>query len=90
MANSLRKKTPPPPDPKKLTEDKEAQVTVTEVVKDERTLKILGAVSLLLTIFLFVSFTSYLFTWQEDQDMVQLWRTHLFTVNDLKANNLMG
>ncbi|NCW13429.1 MAG: hypothetical protein EBV82_09800, partial [Chitinophagia bacterium] len=34
--------------------------------------------------------TSYLFTWQDDQDMVQLWRTHLFSTNDLKANNLMG
>ena len=78
MANSLKKKTPPPPDPEKLTTDKEAQVTVTEVVKDERTTKIAGAVSLLLTIFLFVSFTSYLFTWQEDQDKIHQFGIKIF------------
>jgi len=90
MANSLRKKTPPPPDPEKLTEDKEAQVTVTEVVKDERTLKIVGAVSLLLTIFLFVSFTSYLFTWQEDQDKVHQFGIKIFATDDVHVNNLLG
>ena len=73
-----------------LNPDKEAAINVTEVVKDERTSKILGALSLLFTLFLFVAFTSYIFTWQDDQDMVQLWRTHLFSINDLKANNLMG
>jgi S-DNA-T family DNA segregation ATPase FtsK/SpoIIIE len=45
---------------------------------------------LLIAIFLFVAFTSYLFTWQEDQDMVQLWRTKLFSTNDVKVNNLLG
>ena len=35
MANRLKKKTPPPPDPEQLTEDKEVDVTVEEVVKDE-------------------------------------------------------
>ena len=68
MANSLKKKTPPPPDPEVLAPDKEAEITVTEVVKDERTAKIIGSISLLFTLFLFIAFTSYLFTWQEDQD----------------------
>ena len=54
MANKLKKKTAPPPDPAKLKQDKEAQVTVKEVVKDERTTKIAGAVSLLASIFLFM------------------------------------
>ncbi|MCX6200895.1 MAG: hypothetical protein NTW77_01490, partial [Bacteroidetes bacterium] len=67
MANSLRKKATTPPDPEQLTPDKETEVTVTEVVKDERTTKIIGAVTLLFAGFLFVAFTSYLFTWQEDQ-----------------------
>jgi S-DNA-T family DNA segregation ATPase FtsK/SpoIIIE len=44
----------------------------------------------LISLFLFVAFTSYLFTWQEDQDMVQLWRTQLFSLQDVKANNLLG
>ena len=90
MANSLRKKATTPPDPEQLTPDKETEVTVTEVVKDERTTKIIGSVTLLFAAFLFVAFTSYLFTWQEDQDMVQLWRTQLFSTQDVKANNLLG
>jgi S-DNA-T family DNA segregation ATPase FtsK/SpoIIIE len=90
MANSLKKKTPPPPNPEKLTTDKEAQVTVAEVVKDERTAKIAGAVSLLLTIFLFVSFTSYLFTWQEDQDKVHQFGIKIFATDDVKVTNLLG
>lgn len=90
MANTLKSKKEPTVNSPILNPDKEATVTVTEVVKDERTSKILGAISLLIALFLFVAFTSYLFTWQEDQDMVQLWRTQLFSTNDLKVNNLLG
>ena len=90
MANTLKSKKQQKVSEENLNPDKEADVSVTEVVKDERTSKIMGAISLLITLFLFVAFTSYLFTWQDDQDMVQLWRTHLFSTNDLKANNLMG
>ena len=90
MANTLKSKKQPKISEENLNPDKEADVSVTEMVKDERTSKIMGGISLLMTLFLFVAFTSYLFTWQDDQDMVQLWRTHLFTINDLKVNNLMG
>jgi len=90
MANTLKSKSTPKVNSPILNPDKEADVVVSEVVKDERTMKILGAVSLLISLFLFVAFTSYLFTWQEDQDMVQLWRTQLFSLQDVKANNLLG
>ncbi|NBX28780.1 MAG: DNA translocase FtsK, partial [Chitinophagia bacterium] len=90
MANTLRTKKETKLNQEALNPDKEAAINVTEVVKDERTSKILGALSLLFTLFLFVAFTSYIFTWQDDQDMVQLWRTHLFSINDVKANNLLG
>ena len=90
MANTLKSKSTPKVNSPILNPDKEADVVVSEVVKDERTMKILGAVSLLVSLFLFVAFTSYLFTWQEDQDMVQLWRTQLFSIQDVKANNLLG
>lgn len=90
MANRLKKKTPPPPSPEELNPDKEPEVTVTEVVKDERTTKILGASSLLLTVFLFVAFTSYLFTWQEDQDKVHQFGIRIFATDDVKVNNLLG
>lgn len=90
MANSLKKKTPPPPDPEELNPDKDAAVTVAEVVKDERTEKIMGSVSLLIALFLFISFTSYLFTWQEDQDKVQQLGVSIFSTDDVKVNNLLG
>jgi S-DNA-T family DNA segregation ATPase FtsK/SpoIIIE len=90
MANSLKKKTPPPPDPEVLAPDKEAEITVTEVVKDERTAKIIGSISLLFTLFLFIAFTSYLFTWQEDQDKVQQFGIRIFATNDVRVNNLLG
>ena len=90
MANTLKSKKEPTVNSPILNPDKEASVSVTDVVKDERTSKILGAVCLLTAIFLFVAFTSYLFTWQEDQDMVQLWRTKLFSTTDVKVNNLLG
>ncbi len=90
MANTLKSKKLPKLNEEALNPDKEADVIVAEVVKDERTSKILGAISLLFTLFLFIAFTSYLFTWQDDQSMVQLWRTHLFSTNDVKANNLLG
>ncbi len=90
MANSLKKKSPPPPDPEALAPDKEAEITVTEVVKDERTAKIVGSISLLFTLFLFIAFTSYLFTWQEDQDKVQQFGIRIFATNDVRVNNLLG
>jgi S-DNA-T family DNA segregation ATPase FtsK/SpoIIIE len=90
MANRLKKKTPPPPDPEQLAEDKPAEVTVTEVVKDERTTKIIGSVCLLIAAFLFVSLTSYLFTWQDDQDKVHQLGVRIFATDDVKVNNLLG
>lgn len=90
MANRLKKKLPPPPDPEQLAPDTPAQVTVTEVVKDERTTKIAGAISLLIAGFLFVAFTSYLFTWQEDQDKVHQFGIRIFSTDDVRVNNLLG
>ena len=89
MANKLKKKTPPP-NPDKLKPEKEAQVTVKEVVKDERTTKIAGAVCLLFAVFLFIAFTSYLFTWQQDQDKVSPLGVKIFATDDVKVANLLG
>ena len=93
MANKLKKKAPPippPPDPEVFNEDKEEEVNVMEVVKDERTTKIAGAVSLLFAVFLFVAFTSYMFTWQEDQDKVHQFGVRIFAVHDVRVYNLLG
>ncbi|HNP22638.1 MAG TPA: DNA translocase FtsK [Panacibacter sp.] len=90
MANRIKKKTPPPPDPDKLKPEKEAEVTVKEVVKDERTTKIAGAVCLLVAAFLFTAFASYIFTWQEDQDKVFQFGVKIFATDDVKVQNMMG
>ncbi|HRH59466.1 MAG TPA: DNA translocase FtsK, partial [Chitinophagaceae bacterium] len=90
MANRLKKKSAPPPDPEKLQPEKEAQVTVKEVVKDERTAKIAGAACLLLAAFLFTAFASYCFTWKEDQDKVFRFGIKIFSVDDVRVSNLLG
>ena len=91
MANKIKKKIPTPPDPAKLKPEKEAQVSVKEIVKDERSHKIAGAISLLVCIFLFIAFTSYLFTWQEDQSQIlSLSGIKLFRSSDVHVSNLLG
>ncbi len=90
MANKLKTKTPPAPSPEVLNEDKEVEVTVKEVVKDERTTKILGAVSLLAAVFIFISIVSYLFSWQEDQDIVYNAGFKIFGTSAPKVHNMLG
>ncbi|MFY8005019.1 MAG: DNA translocase FtsK 4TM domain-containing protein, partial [Chitinophagaceae bacterium] len=93
MANSLRKKTPPPPpvpSADELAPDKEVEVTVQEVVKDERTRRIAGSASLLFTFFIFFALTSYIFSWQEDFDKVQQFGLAIFDNADIRVNNLLG
>src|SRR6267154_4744887 len=90
MANRLKSKKSQPPVANKLKPEKESQVTVKQIVKDERTHKITGAVFLLLAIFLFIAFTSYLFNWKEDQDKVFQGASILLPSSDVKASNLLG
>ena len=89
MANRIKKKIAPL-NPDKLTPDKEVEVTVQQIVRDERTFKIAGTISLLISLFLFVAFTSYLFTWQDDQDKVHKLGVQIFSTDDIKVNNLLG
>ncbi|WP_018612246.1 DNA translocase FtsK [Segetibacter koreensis] len=88
MANTIKKKGKPAPNPNKLSPDKQEEVTVKEIVKDERTYKIAGTVSLLISLFLFVAFASYIFTWQDDQDKVH--QFHFFSDSAEGVNNLLG
>jgi len=91
MANSFKKKSSNAAhSPEELVPDKEVDITVTEVVKDDRTTKIVGATSLLFSLFLFIAFTSYLFTWQEDQDKVHQFGIKIFATNDVIIHNLLG
>jgi S-DNA-T family DNA segregation ATPase FtsK/SpoIIIE len=79
MANKLRKTSaktetaakPAAKDLRDFTAEKEAPTDWAALARDERTLKIIGVVFLVLSVFLFISFASYLFTWKQDQAIAQ-------------------
>ena len=73
-----------------LEPEKIEQVKVKQLLKDERTHKIAGSVCLLISILLFIAFTSYLFTWSDDQSEVLQFGSRLFWGADVKVENLMG
>src|SRR5579872_4142011 len=90
MANRLKSKKSQAPASDKLKPEKDPQVTVRQIVKDERTHKITGAVFLLLAAFLFLAFTSYLFTWKEDQNLARIGWSVLMPSTHARASNLLG
>jgi S-DNA-T family DNA segregation ATPase FtsK/SpoIIIE len=90
MANRLKSRKSQSPNPEKFNPEKVEKVKVKELVKDERTRKIAGSVSLLVSLFLFIAFTSYLFTWSEDQDKVFRGASILVPSEDVKTSNLLG
>lgn len=73
-----------------LKKDSEATIEVKQLLKDERTHKITGTILLLIAFLLFVAFSSYLFTWEEDQDKVFKSGNNLFWGTDVKVSNLLG
>ncbi|MFN8244470.1 MAG: DNA translocase FtsK [Ferruginibacter sp.] len=87
MANKLKSAKAKAADPEQLKPEKEETVEVKQLLKDERTHKIAGSILLLLAIFLFIAFTSYLFTWDEDQDKFSY---RMLLVNNIKVQNLLG
>jgi DNA segregation ATPase FtsK/SpoIIIE, S-DNA-T family len=89
MANRLKSNKSQSRDPNALKPEKVEQVSFEELVKDERTHKIAGTVLLLLCLFLFTCFTSYLFTWHEDQSIVK-GASIFFPERDLQVGNILG
>lgn len=73
-----------------LKQDSEPTLEVKQLLKDERTHKITGTIFLLIAFLLFIAFTSYLFTWEEDQDEVFKAGSNLFWGTDVKVSNLLG
>lgn len=74
---------------KTLKADKNEKTDWKKLARDERTWKIVGAFSLLISVFLFISFISYLFTWKQDQAVAQQGLAALFD-NDKPVANLLG
>ncbi|MEI8053730.1 MAG: DNA translocase FtsK 4TM domain-containing protein [Bacteroidota bacterium] len=73
-----------------LKEEKIERVNFKQLIKDERTYKIAGSICLLFALLLFVAFTSYLFTWDEDQDKVISEGSKLFWGTETEVSNMMG
>lgn len=90
MAQRLKSKKNHSSGSSSLKTEKDTKLTVSQVIRDERTHKITGAVFLLISIFLFIAFTSYLFTWREDQDKVFKGISILAPSQDIKVSNLLG
>ncbi|OYW19634.1 MAG: cell division protein FtsK, partial [Sphingobacteriales bacterium 12-47-4] len=89
MANKLKKKTVSKAEGVPLKTEKEAKLDIRQIARDERTWKIVGALSLLVSLLLFTSFISYFFTWKEDQDKVLQGASILFEDN-ITVSNLLG
>ncbi|RYD69952.1 MAG: DNA translocase FtsK, partial [Sphingobacteriales bacterium] len=90
MANKVKTSKAAPPPADTLKQEKEEQVEVKQILKDERTHKIAGSIFLLLAILFFIAFTSYFFTWEEDQSIVKDAGSRLLLGSDAKVTNLMG
>ncbi|TBR19919.1 MAG: DNA translocase FtsK [Chitinophagaceae bacterium] len=73
-----------------LKVEKEETVSWKKFLQDERTWKIIGAASLLVAFFLFISLVSYLFTWKEDQDIVLNNATKVLFDETIVVANLLG
>ncbi|NDB52802.1 MAG: DNA translocase FtsK [Chitinophagaceae bacterium] len=94
MANRLKsgaskKEKEKDPELRDFKKETEAQVDVVGLLKDERTWKIVGISFVILSLFLFISFASYLFTWRDDQALAQQGFSALLD-NENPALNWLG
>ncbi len=90
MTNSKKTKKNKAADSKKMKADIEEKIQVKKLLKDERSHKIAGTLLILISVLLFVAFTSYLFTWQEDQSKVFKGAKILLPSNAQPMANLLG
>ena len=74
---------------KKEVEEKKENGFVS-AIKDERTHKISGLFLILVSVFLFIAFTSFFFTWRHDQNLVSGSWFDLFRYTDNKVDNWLG
>ncbi len=97
MATSAKKKGKKNPekktnksDTKAFRPEKEEKINLKMIARDERTWKIIGAFFLLIALFLFISFISYLFTWKEDQAKVFSGGFSILFDGKVHTSNLLG
>jgi S-DNA-T family DNA segregation ATPase FtsK/SpoIIIE len=69
---------------------KKGQLSLKLGINDERVPKLLGILCIFFAIYLFIAFTSYLFTWQADQDSVLRFSWRLLLESDIEMDNWLG
>ncbi len=70
MATTKKRKNTKPAASSKMAPDKMEKVEMKKLIRDERSHKIAGSFLILISILLFIAFSSYLSTWQQDQSKV--------------------
>jgi S-DNA-T family DNA segregation ATPase FtsK/SpoIIIE len=70
MATTKKTRKSKSADKSKMKPDKVEKIEIKKLIKDERSHKIAGTFLILISFLLFIAFTSYLFTWQQDQSKV--------------------
>lgn len=90
MAASNKTKKKKVANSKAFSADKIEKVEVKKLLTDERSHKIAGVIFILISFLLFIAFTSYLFTWQEDQSKVFKGAKILLPSHAESMENLLG
>ena len=73
-----------------MNADKVEKIEVKKLIHDERSHKIAGTVLILISLLLFIAFTSYLFTWQQDQSKILQGAKILLPSHDQPMANALG
>ncbi len=68
----------------------QGQLSLKMGLNDERVPKMFGILCLFFALYLFIAFTSYLFTWQDDQDRVLRFSWGLLLRSDMEMSNWLG
>ncbi len=90
MATNQKTKKRKTADASKLNPDKMEKIEVKKIIHDERSHKIAGTILILISFLLFIAFTSYLFTWQQDQSKVRIGAKILLPSHDQQMANSLG
>jgi len=90
MATTKKTKKTKTADTSKMKPEKVEKIEVRKLIHDERSHKIAGTVLILISFLLFIAFTSYLFTWQQDQSKVLQGAKILLPSHDQKMANALG
>ncbi|MCC7400767.1 MAG: DNA translocase FtsK [Chitinophagaceae bacterium] len=84
------KKKPNTGYPASLKADKTEKLKWKQIIRDERTWKIIGSFSIVAALFLLIAFISYFFTWKEDQNEVFHAGFSILFDNSVQVHNLLG